>query len=50
MGLLAKTPAGMGNEIQLTDAIDILIEQDTVEALHMTGGSHDCGDLFYKYT
>ncbi|WP_434926790.1 UTP--glucose-1-phosphate uridylyltransferase GalU [Shewanella sp. HL-SH2] len=42
--LLAKTPAGAGDEIQLTDAIDMLIEQDIVEAFHMTGKSHDCGD------
>jgi UTP--glucose-1-phosphate uridylyltransferase len=42
--LLAKTPAGAGDEIQLTDAIDMLIESDTVEAFHMTGKSHDCGD------
>ncbi|WP_064791767.1 UTP--glucose-1-phosphate uridylyltransferase GalU [Shewanella woodyi] len=42
--LLAKTPAGAGDEIQLTDAIDMLIELDTVEAFHMTGKSHDCGD------
>ncbi len=42
--LLAKTPAGAGDEIQLTDAIDMLIESDRVEAFHMTGQSHDCGD------
>jgi UTP--glucose-1-phosphate uridylyltransferase len=42
--LLAKTPAGAGDEIQLTDAIDMLIESDMVEAFHMTGKSHDCGD------
>jgi UTP--glucose-1-phosphate uridylyltransferase len=42
--LLAKTPVGAGDEIQLTDAIDMLIEQDTVEAFNMTGKSHDCGD------
>jgi len=42
--LLAKMPAGAGGEIQLTDAIDMLIEQDTVEAFNMTGKSHDCGD------
>jgi UTP--glucose-1-phosphate uridylyltransferase len=42
--LLAKTPAGAGDEIQLTDAIDMLIESDMVEAFHMTGLSHDCGD------
>lgn len=42
--LLARTPAGAGDEIQLTDAIDMLIESDTVEAFNMTGKSHDCGD------
>ncbi|MXR69402.1 UTP--glucose-1-phosphate uridylyltransferase GalU [Shewanella sp. JBTF-M18] len=42
--LLAKTPAGAGDEIQLTDAIDMLIESDQVEAFNMTGRSHDCGD------
>ncbi|MFH2375209.1 UTP--glucose-1-phosphate uridylyltransferase GalU, partial [Klebsiella aerogenes] len=30
--LLAKTPPGAGDEIQLTDAIDMLIEKETVEA------------------
>ena len=43
-GLLAKTPAGAGDEIQLTDAIDMLIEKDRVEAFNMVGRSHDCGD------
>ena len=42
--LLEKTPVGVGDEIQLTDAIDRLIEQETVEAFHMTGISYDCGD------
>lgn len=42
--LLAKTPVGVGDEIQLTDAIDMLIEQETVEAFHMTGKTFDCGD------
>lgn len=42
--LLEKTPVGVGDEIQLTDAIDMLIEQQTVEAFHMTGESFDCGD------
>lgn len=41
--LLAKTPAGAGGEIQLTDAIAMLMEQQTVEAFHMSGKSHDCG-------
>ena len=42
--LLAKTPVGAGGEIQLTDSIDALITQETVEAFHMSGRSHDCGD------
>ncbi len=42
--LLAKTPVGAGGEIQLTDAIDALMESETVEAFHMSGRSHDCGD------
>ncbi|MGC6342173.1 UTP--glucose-1-phosphate uridylyltransferase GalU [Bisgaard Taxon 45] len=42
--LLEKTPIGVGDEIQLTDAIDMLIEKETVEAFHMTGKSFDCGD------
>lgn len=42
--LLEKTPAGVGDEIQLTDAIDMFIEQETVEAFHMTGKTFDCGD------
>ncbi len=43
-GLLEKTPIGVGDEIQLTDAIDMLIEKEVVEAFHMTGKSFDCGD------
>ncbi|MCQ9120327.1 UTP--glucose-1-phosphate uridylyltransferase [Rodentibacter pneumotropicus] len=42
--LLEKTPIGVGDEIQLTDAIDMLLEKETVEAFHMTGNSFDCGD------
>ncbi|PSW19480.1 UTP--glucose-1-phosphate uridylyltransferase [Photobacterium sanctipauli] len=41
---LAITPPGAGDEIQLTDAIDMLMAEETVEAFHMTGRSHDCGD------
>ena len=37
------TPPGAGDEIQLTDAIAMLMEKETVEAFHMTGKSHDCG-------
>ena len=39
-----KTPPGAGDEIQLTDATDMLIEKETVEAYHMKGKSHDCGN------
>ncbi|MNR28272.1 UTP--glucose-1-phosphate uridylyltransferase [compost metagenome] len=42
--LLKKTAPGAGDEIQLTDAIAMLIEQETVDAFHMTGQSHDCGN------
>ncbi|HIF9133589.1 TPA: UTP--glucose-1-phosphate uridylyltransferase GalU [Photobacterium damselae] len=41
---LAITPLGAGDEIQLTDAIDMLMAEETVEAFHMSGKSHDCGD------
>ena len=41
--LLEMTPAGAGDEIQLTDAIAMLMEKETVNAFHMTGKSHDCG-------
>jgi UTP--glucose-1-phosphate uridylyltransferase len=42
--LLAKTPAGAGDEIQLTDAIAMLMKQQTVNAYAMQGKSHDCGN------
>jgi len=41
--MLAFTPPGAGDEIQLTDAIASLMKLETVEAFHMTGKSHDCG-------
>jgi UTP--glucose-1-phosphate uridylyltransferase len=41
--LLEYTPPGAGDEIQLTDAIAMLMKLETVEAFHMTGKSHDCG-------
>ncbi|MGP4123525.1 MAG: UTP--glucose-1-phosphate uridylyltransferase GalU [Sodalis sp. (in: enterobacteria)] len=41
--LLERTPPGASNEIQLTDAISMLIEKETVEAYHLKGLSHDCG-------
>ncbi|QLE86026.1 UTP--glucose-1-phosphate uridylyltransferase GalU [Shewanella sp. Scap07] len=42
--LLAKTPAGAGGEIQLTDAIAMLMEKTQVNAYLMQGKSHDCGN------
>ena len=42
-GLLEHTPTGAGDEIQLTDAIAMLMEKEAVNAFHMTGKSHDCG-------
>ncbi|AZQ11061.1 UTP--glucose-1-phosphate uridylyltransferase GalU [Shewanella khirikhana] len=42
--LLGRTPAGAGDEIQLTDAIAMLMESVTVNAYGMVGKSHDCGN------
>ncbi|MGK2960053.1 MAG: UTP--glucose-1-phosphate uridylyltransferase GalU [Candidatus Malihini olakiniferum] len=42
--LLEKTPQGRDNEIQLTDAIAMLMEKETVEAYHLKGVSYDCGN------
>jgi len=41
--LLKDTVPGAGDEIQLTDAIAKLIQQEQVDAFYMTGKSHDCG-------
>jgi UTP--glucose-1-phosphate uridylyltransferase len=43
MDLLADTPPGAGDEIQLTDAIARLMETETVEAYAMRGMTFDCG-------
>lgn len=43
MQLLEQTPRGAGNEIQLTDAIAMLQETETVEAYRMLGQTFDCG-------
>ena len=34
LGFIRKTPVGVGDEIQLTDAIDMFIEKEIVEAFH----------------
>lgn len=41
--MLEQTKPGAGDEIQLTDAIASLLEQQTVEAYSMTGKTYDCG-------
>jgi UTP--glucose-1-phosphate uridylyltransferase len=41
--MLAQTPPGAGDEIQLTDAIAALMKTEQVDAFYMTGKSHDCG-------
>lgn len=43
MQLLEQTPKGAGNEIQLTDAIAMLQQTNTVEAHRMKGQTFDCG-------
>ena len=42
--ILEKTPVGAGDEIQLTDAIATLMNWEQVNAYHMKGSYHDCGD------
>ena len=44
MKLLADTKPGAGDEIQLTDALDELLKEQTVEAYRMTGKTYDCGN------
>ena len=41
---LKRTPVGAGDEVQLTDAIALLMEQQQVNAYHIVGRSHDCGN------
>lgn len=41
--LLAQTPPGAGDEIQLTDAIAALISSEQVDAFYLMGKGHDCG-------
>lgn len=43
MQLLEQTPKGAGNEIQLTDAIALLQQKQSVEAYRMQGQTFDCG-------
>ncbi|KKO47833.1 UTP--glucose-1-phosphate uridylyltransferase [Arsukibacterium sp. MJ3] len=41
---LKRTPVGAGDEVQLTDAIALLMETEAVNAYHIIGRSHDCGN------
>lgn len=40
---LENTPRGAGNEIQLTDAISMLLKQEVVNAYEFEGTRYDCG-------
>ncbi len=40
---LKRTPLGVGGEIQLTDAVDLLMVNEEVDVTLITGKSHDCG-------
>ena len=42
--LLEATQAGAGNEIQLTDAIAQLLQQERVDICKFTGKRYDCGN------
>ena len=43
-GLLETTPRGAGGEIQLTDAIARLLDEEQVLAFEFEGTRYDCGD------
>lgn len=46
MELLSDQPPGAGNEIQLTDAIDRLMQEgSSVQAFRMNGRTFDCGHI-----
>jgi len=42
--LLSEGKPGAGDEIQLTDAIDALLNEQSVEAYKMAGEAYDCGE------
>ena len=45
MSLLEQTGAGVGGEIQLTDAMDALLAEENMFGFEFVGGkSYDCGD------
>lgn len=44
LDLIAETGAGVGGEIQLTDALDRLIETDGLNAFETDAATYDCGN------
>ncbi len=44
LDLLEKTKAGVGGEIQLTDALDELLKTDGLNSLETDADIHDCGN------
>ena len=42
--LLETTSVGIGGEIQLTDALDMLLKQDGLNAVETDASIHDCGN------
>ena len=44
LDLLENTSVGIGNEIQLTDALDELLKRDGLNALETDANIHDCGN------
>ena len=44
LGLLETTVAGVGDEIQLTDALDEVLKIDVLNAFETDAGVFDCGN------
>ena len=44
LDLLENTKAGVGGEIQLTDALDELLKTDGLNSFETDAGIHDCGN------
>jgi UTP--glucose-1-phosphate uridylyltransferase len=44
MDILKQTPPGAGNEVQLTDALETLLNYQSLQAYRMGGTTFDCGN------
>jgi UTP--glucose-1-phosphate uridylyltransferase len=44
LDILEHTTAGVGGEIQLTDALDRLIETDSLNIFETSASTYDCGN------